>query len=396
MAATGVFPDMAQRRKTYPAPGGSAGASAVPLAPLPALGTSEPTSPFASAAVPGTGAVQRPTTQYVAGQATPGPLRIRTSTGIGGVQPGAWKQLGTREQAAAAMQTDSEALRLLDPYFATNMQLQSEQAALAQKQQMHLEAIGAVTPTAALQEAATPPDLKGLLGDPGLSESYWNNLRTATLGEIRARFNDEREYYEGQARRGAMPRAYAQRMMAEVDERQRGEELKAIAGLDRQRSELTEAAKQQHANLYLQLSGQAGAQTTQRDIAQAGLMERYPTEGVQWTDIEGNLRDYQNSQLAALMGLGARGGGGGGAAGGGGAPQPWQDTSGFGDFGFGTSRTPHFEQYTTPVTTVRRQAPPPGVPTPINPAPNAPNVTGFSPVPAGGYEFLGDYGTEWF
>ena len=377
-----AFPSLAQTRRKRVQPfqdpnayGQKSLALSGGLPPLPALGSSEPTSPATSGLLPNvTQALQggaqtslNPLHTRLLGQiekASVGKrasdvqqmyrdagLPIPASATLQGQQPlaggmgagGNWEQLGTPEQAAQAMQMDPRALRFLDPEFATHMQMQSEQASIAEQQAKAQEAIGAVAMTPEQQAAAQPPDIQGILGEPGRGDEYWISRRRAGIGDVSARFQEAKRQLQEQARHGASP-AWIEQRMQELGDAERGETLRKISGLNRERSEFDEQARLAHARTYLDLYGQAAPLQQRSQLAQAGIMQDWPTQAVPWTGVEGYLRGARNDQLAALMGM--RGGaGGGGGGGGGGGVQPFEDSSGFGPFGGGVVSTPHSSQY---------------------------------------------------
>ena len=321
-----------------------------PLPPLPALGSSEPTSPFPGGgaggllagiqagrfakASHGKTAAQTQEMYRGAGQPIPEQSMLRTGTPLGGGAGGGFAglpgatgdltQFGSLDQIEQAMRNDPRALAGLDPYFAVGLQQRSEEKALAEQQARAEQAIGVVAPSESTAAAAEAPDIAGTLGTPGLPESYWRSAKTARSGEVRQRFATAKAQIQEMQRRGAS-RGWAERKVGELADQEAREIIKESAAIDRERAELQEASKYKHAQTMLGLYGTAGGLEQRGNLAQAGIMRDFPTAGTNYTGGYDYLKGHARDDQAAMLGMAARAGGGGG----GGIPNVGPDPNDF-------------------------------------------------------------------
>jgi len=248
-----------------------------------------------------------------------------------------------------------EAMASLTPKLAAWLQLGSAQEANREQQQRMLEGIGVLTPGQPATAAATPPNLHQLLGEPGYGGQYWKRRETAATQRANEEYQRDRQLLESQSRRG-MNKAYLDQRMGELDDKRQARMARDMSGLEAERAQLEQQMKAQQAQQHVGLYGMAAGDERAREAQQAQLLSQWPSMEMPWTTIEQYLRqagyDAQQIAMAGEMWRQRRAGGGGGGGGGGGAPQPWEDTSGFGDFGFGTRRK-------------TRQAPHPPPPKPL-------------------------------
>jgi len=241
-------------------------------------------------------------------------------------------------QYSDLLRRSPQAMAKLSPAVAATLQAYSADQAAQAEQARAEQALAAVSGSAPTTGAAAAPDIEGVMGDR-YSNRYWSSRERQEAGRISQSFAAQREAIREAGRTGAGAE-YVRMALAQLDMQEQTALAAGRAMGQNRREDLEAQMDVDYANALLSRYRTAAPLEQRRGESQANILTNWPSSEEAWTGAEGYIRGARMDELNAIMGgIEFNKGVGGGAAAGGGAPQPWEDTSGFGEFGFGTRRT---------------------------------------------------------
>lgn len=247
-------------------------------------------------------------------------------------------------QYSDLLRRSPQAMAKLSPAVAATLQAYSADQAAQAEQARAEQALAAVSGSAPTTGAAAAPDIEGVMGDR-YSNRYWSSRERQEAGRISQSFAAQREAIREAGRTGAGAE-YVRMALAQLDMQEQTALAAGRAMGQNRREDLEAQMDVDYANALLSRYRTAAPLEQRQGESQASILQNWPSSEEAWTGAEGYIRGARMDELNAIMGgIEFNKGVGGGAAAGGGAPQPWEDTSGFGEFGFGTRVTPHGGQY---------------------------------------------------